>query len=81
RNLDDGGVEVLACGEPDQVEKLIAWLKAGGPRSARVDRVLTDGRINVLIATDVAARGIDIADVSHVFNFDLPRTADIYLHR
>lgn len=42
---------------------------------------LTDGRINVLIATDVAARGIDIADVSHVFNFDLPRTADIYLHR
>lgn len=34
RNLDDGGVEVLACGEPDQVEKLIARLKAGGPRSA-----------------------------------------------
>lgn len=42
RNLDDGGVEVLACGEPDQVEKLIAWLKAGGPRSARVDKVLTE---------------------------------------
>ena len=41
RNLDDGGVEVLACGEAEQVEKLIAWLKAGGPRSARVDRVLT----------------------------------------
>ena len=36
RNLDDGGVE------PEQVEKLIAWLKAGGPRSARVDRVLTE---------------------------------------
>ena len=29
RNLDDGGVEVLACGEAEQVEKLIAWLKAG----------------------------------------------------
>ncbi len=42
RNLDDGGVEVLACGEAEQVEKLIAWLKAGGPRSARVDRVLTE---------------------------------------
>ncbi|MCS5947239.1 hypothetical protein LNP25_32450 [Klebsiella variicola subsp. variicola] len=42
---------------------------------------LTDGRANVLIATDVAARGIDIPDVSHVFNFDMPRTADIYLHR
>ncbi|MBN0903694.1 ATP-dependent RNA helicase SrmB, partial [Pseudomonas aeruginosa] len=42
---------------------------------------LTDGRVNVLIATDVAARGIDIPDVSHVFNFDMPRTADTYLHR
>lgn len=41
----------------------------------------TDGRVNVLIATDVAARGIDIPDVSHVFNFDMPRTADIHLHR
>ncbi len=30
RNLDDGSVEVLACGEAEQVEKLIAWLKAGG---------------------------------------------------
>ena len=42
RNLDDGSVEVLACGEAEQVEKLIARLKAGGPRSARVDRVLTE---------------------------------------
>lgn len=41
-NLDDGSVEVLACGEANQVEKLIAWLKAGGPRSARVDKVLTE---------------------------------------
>ncbi|WP_105634992.1 acylphosphatase [Cronobacter dublinensis] len=41
RNLDDGSVEVLACGEAEQVEKLIAWLKAGGPRSAQVEKVLT----------------------------------------
>lgn len=40
-----------------------------------------DGTINVLIATDVAARGIDLPDVSHVINFDMPRTADVYLHR
>ena len=39
RNLDDGSVEVLACGEEDLVAALIAWLYAGGPRSARVDRV------------------------------------------
>lgn len=42
RNLDDGSVEVLACGEEPEVEALIAWLKAGGPRSARVDRVLAE---------------------------------------
>ncbi len=42
---------------------------------------LTDGRVNVLVATDVAARGIDIPDVSHVINFDMPRSGDAYLHR
>ena len=42
RNLDDGSVEVLACGEDQQVTALIAWLQAGGPRSARVDRVNTE---------------------------------------
>ena len=42
RNLDDGSVEVLACGEDEQVAALIAWQKAGGPRSARVDRVNTE---------------------------------------
>ncbi|WP_312628389.1 acylphosphatase [Scandinavium sp.] len=42
KNLDDGSVEVLACGETEKVEQLIAWLKAGGPRSARVDKVLAE---------------------------------------
>ncbi|MCU5775159.1 acylphosphatase [Erwiniaceae bacterium BAC15a-03b] len=42
RNLDDGSVEVLACGSLPQVDELVAWLKAGGPRSARVDKVLTE---------------------------------------
>ena len=42
RNLGDGSVEVLACGEEKEVEALIAWLKAGGPRSARVDKVLEE---------------------------------------
>lgn len=49
-------------------------------RTEAVTRLNT-GRIHVLIATDVAARGLDIEDISHVFNFDLPYTGDIYLHR
>jgi ATP-dependent RNA helicase RhlE len=39
------------------------------------------GRFTVLVATDVAARGLDIPDVSHVINFDLPDTSDSYIHR
>lgn len=42
RNLDDGSVEVLAWGEAEQVDALITWLKAGGPRSARVEKVLVE---------------------------------------
>ena len=41
-NMDDGSVEIVACGESDQVEQLMRWLKAGGPRSARVDRILSE---------------------------------------
>ncbi|HEX2840343.1 DEAD/DEAH box helicase [Hyphomicrobium sp.] len=40
-----------------------------------------NGEINILAASDVAARGLDIPDVSHVFNFDLPWQSDDYVHR
>jgi ATP-dependent RNA helicase RhlE len=40
-----------------------------------------DGRTRVLVATDIAARGIDVAGVSHVFNFDLPNVPESYVHR
>ncbi|GHU98844.1 DEAD/DEAH box family ATP-dependent RNA helicase [Clostridia bacterium] len=39
------------------------------------------GRIRVLVATDIAARGIDISDLSHVFNFELPNEPETYVHR
>jgi len=39
------------------------------------------GEVALLIASDVAARGLDIPDVSHVFNFDVPHHADDYVHR
>ncbi|MFP1463332.1 acylphosphatase [Escherichia coli] len=41
KNLDDGSVGMI-CGEEGQVEKLMQWLKSGGPRSARVERVLSE---------------------------------------
>lgn len=40
-----------------------------------------DGSIRVLVATDIAARGIDVDDVSHVFNYDLPNVPEAYVHR
>ena len=40
-----------------------------------------DGEVPLLVASDVAARGIDIAGLSHVFNFDVPMNAEDYVHR
>ena len=40
-----------------------------------------DGTFKVLVATDIASRGIDVSDVSHVINYDMPDTADAYIHR
>ncbi|MHB1084719.1 MAG: DEAD/DEAH box helicase [Thiobacillus sp.] len=51
-----------------------------GQRNRALQR-LREGRTKVLVATDVAARGIDVAGISHVINFDLPRQAEDYVHR
>ncbi|NOZ51470.1 MAG: DEAD/DEAH box helicase [Chloroflexi bacterium] len=47
----------------------------------QVLRRFRDGRSKVLVATDVAARGLDIDDISHVFNYDLPTDPEVYVHR
>lgn len=77
----------------ERVHEMVSWLREAGINSCYLEgemvqakrneavKRMTDGRVNVLVATDVAARGLDINDITHVFNFDLPRTADIYLHR
>jgi superfamily II DNA/RNA helicase len=49
-------------------------------RKRTVDR-MRDGKIRLLVATDVAARGLDIKGISHVINFDLPMVAEDYIHR
>ncbi len=47
----------------------------------RILKRFKTSQISVLVATDVAARGLDIDDISHVFNFDLPPDPEIYIHR
>jgi len=60
-----------------------AWIQGEMPQDRRNNAItrFREGAVNVLLATDVAARGIDLPDVSHVINFDMPRSADVYLHR
>ena len=53
-------------------------------KQAQRDRVMADfrnGKTEILIATDVAARGIDVDDVDIVFNYDLPQDEEYYVHR
>jgi len=70
RRLRDRGLEVRALhGDMTQ-----------GARDG-VMIMFKDGRLPLLVATDVAARGLDISGVSHVINFDVPTSPDVYVHR
>jgi ATP-dependent RNA helicase DeaD len=56
----------------------------GGLRQSERDRVMRafrEGSLRVLVATNVAARGLDIRDVSHVVNYDFPQCTEEYIHR
>jgi len=75
------------------VDRLVATLKRRGlpvaaihgdmSQKVREDvlRDFRDGTLSYLVATDVAARGLDIPEVSHVFNFDIPEDSEAYVHR
>ena len=74
-------------------ENLQAWLKGNNQKSALLSgdvpqrkrqsllQGFQDGEYQTLVATDVAARGLHIPEVSHVFNFDLPQSGEDYVHR
>lgn len=68
--LDRGGIEAMA----------IHGNKSQNARQRALD-AFRDGTLAVLVATDVASRGIDVDDVSHVFNYDLPNEPESYVHR
>ena len=68
--LDRQGLDVqLLSGELSQA------------RRSQVMKKVKSGEVRFLVATDVAARGIDISDLSHVLNYSLPQDASVYLHR
>ncbi len=70
RTLRDGGMNVRALhGDMSQGQRDGVMLSFKG------------GRVPILVATDVAARGLDISTVTHVVNFDVPVSPDIYVHR
>jgi ATP-dependent RNA helicase RhlE len=76
-----------------RASKLAVQLSQAGVSSTSIQGNLTQskrqaamnafrkGKIKVLVATDIAARGIDVMEVSHVINYDVPDTADAYTHR
>jgi len=84
---------IVFCRTRIEVDELTETLQAHGYRTEAVhgglaqrerDRVMNlfrGGKIDLLVATDVAARGLDIERVSHVFNYDVPSAGEGYLHR
>ncbi len=71
------------AGQLESVGLKTCWLQGEMPQDKRLLAVsrFSKGLVRILLATDVAARGLDIDDISHVINFDMPRTADVYVHR
>ena len=74
----------------DRIERKLeqAGIRAGAIHSDKTQRARTDalnafrnGRVRVLVATDIASRGIDVDGITHVINFDLPEETESYVHR
>ena len=77
RDLERLSVVLEANGYPN------AALSGDIPQKKR-EKIIKDfqsGAVNIVVATDVAARGLHIPDVTHVFNYDLPQVAEDYVHR
>jgi ATP-dependent RNA helicase DeaD len=92
-DMENPASAIVFCRTRTEVDELAETLNArgynaealhGGLSQEQRDRVMRrfrDGASDVLVATDVAARGLDIEHVSHVVNFDVPSSPDAYVHR
>lgn len=95
RVIDMAGAKsaLVFCRTRLEVDEVTAMLNSRGQRAEAIhggmsqqqrDRVMKSfrtGQTELLVATDVAARGLDIPHVSHVINYDLPSSAEVYVHR
>ena len=92
-DMEDPTATLVFCRTRLEVEQLVETFNAHGQRAEALhggmeqrqrDRVMglfRAKKADLLIATDVAARGLDIAHVTHVVNYDVPASAEVYLHR
>ena len=92
-DLYDPKLSVVFCNTKKQVDELVQGLQGRGyfaeglhgdlkqEQRDRVMRAFRTGRTDILVATDVAARGIDVDDVKAVFNYDVPQDDEYYVHR
>ncbi|XXU76755.1 DEAD/DEAH box helicase [Sorangium sp. So ce1151] len=92
-DMEDPSSAIIFCRTRNEVDELTEALRArgyeaqalhGGFSQEHRDRVMARfraGTADLLVATDVAARGLDIEHVSHVINYDVPCAAEVYVHR
>ncbi len=87
------GLAIVFCRTKRSVDKVAHGLKIDGVNASpihgdliqnkrdRVMRGFRTGKINVLVATDLASRGIDVHEITHVINYDIPEDPEAYVHR
>jgi len=87
------GLSLVFCGTRREVDAVARNIKKNGIEAMAIHGGLPQGKrsraldalksehIDVLIATDVAARGLDLRNVSYIYNYDVPKTAEEYIHR
>lgn len=92
-NLEPDDKVIVFCGKKSRVDHVASELCLqqvncqtihGDLEQSDREQALADlasGAVQILIATDVASRGIDICDVTHVVNYDFPRNVEEYVHR